>query len=323
MLYLAARVRTLREPFDMFFCDLVAHTVPVLKLSSPKPVVFYCHHPDSLLATQRGGLYRLYRWPIDWTEQHSMARADKVLVNSRFTAQVLADTLPLVGAADVVYPGVPVEGSATHAADIETDTFNVLCFSRYERKKNVLLAIDTLTALRALLPAAELARVRLVIAGGYDARLRDNREVFEELELRARESGLGAQIRFVRSPDDAQRDALLHGCQCLLFTAENEHFGYVPVEAMAAGKPVISAASGGPLETIEDGETGFLCAPEATLFAQRLAQLAQQPALCRRLGDNGRRRVEQRFSRRAFAGRLASIVESVAAAQARSGSARR
>jgi alpha-1,3/alpha-1,6-mannosyltransferase len=44
----------------------------------------------------------------------------------------------------------------------------------------------------------------------------------------------------------------------LLYTPANEHFGIVPIEAMHLGCVVIACNSGGPLESIEDGETGFL-----------------------------------------------------------------
>ena len=43
-----------------------------------------------------------------------------------------------------------------------------------------------------------------------------------------------------------------------LYTPVGEHFGIVPLEAMAAGVPVIAMASGGPLETVKNGETGYL-----------------------------------------------------------------
>jgi alpha-1,3/alpha-1,6-mannosyltransferase len=314
MLYLSLRVRLRRERFDAFFCDLVAHAVPALKLWGHVPVIFYCHYPDSLLATARGGLYRLYRWPIDWCEERSMATADEVLVNSEFTARVLARTLPRVARAEVVYPGVALDADpATSTAPDPSDTFTILCLSRFELKKNLRLAIDSLLALRSLLSAAEFARMRLVIAGGYDERLRDSRALFSGLERLSETSGMAAQIQLVRSPKDAEREALMRGCQCVVFTAENEHFGYVPVEAMAAGKPVVAVASGGPLETMQDGETGFLCAPEAQAFALCLARLVREPELRRRYGAQGRARVHQHFSRQTFGARLGSIVERMVA----------
>ena len=51
---------------------------------------------------------------------------------------------------------------------------------------------------------------------------------------------------------------LLQKSDVNLYTPVGEHFGIVPLEAMAAGVPVIAMASGGPLETVKNGETGYL-----------------------------------------------------------------
>ncbi|CAF1914259.1 unnamed protein product, partial [Brassica napus] len=45
-------------------------------------------------------------------------------------------------------------------------------------------------------------------------------------------------------------------------SSKDEHFGIVPLEAMVAYKPVIACNSGGPMETVKNGVTGYLC--EAT-----------------------------------------------------------
>lgn len=85
---------------------------------------------------------------------------------------------------------------------------------------------------------------------------------------------ISAQVRLVASFSDAQRSALLAAAACVLYTPENEHFGIVPLEAMAAGRPVVACDSGGPKETVVDGTTGFLCPPEPAAFAAAMARLA-------------------------------------------------
>lgn len=44
----------------------------------------------------------------------------------------------------------------------------------------------------------------------------------------------------------------------LVYTPVNEHFGITPLEAMAAGRPVIACNTGGPCETVIHGQTGIL-----------------------------------------------------------------
>jgi glycosyltransferase involved in cell wall biosynthesis len=68
------------------------------------------------------------------------------------------------------------------------------------------------------------------------------------------------------------------------------------LEAMAAGKPVVAARSGGTPEVVVDGETGLLYRPgDVTALRETLIRLAGDPALRRQLGEAGRARVVEHF----------------------------
>ncbi len=82
------------------------------------------------------------------------------------------------------------------------------------------------------------------------------------------------QVILIRSFTDAERSALLTAAAAVIYTPTNEHFGIVPLEAMAAGRPVLACNSGGPTESVLHGRTGFLAEPEAAAFASAMAQLA-------------------------------------------------
>ena len=82
------------------------------------------------------------------------------------------------------------------------------------------------------------------------------------------------QITLIRSFTDAERSALLAAAAAVVYTPTNEHFGIVPLEAMAAGRPVLACNSGGPKESVLHGQTGFLAEPDAAAFAKAMAQLA-------------------------------------------------
>jgi len=98
-------------------------------------------------------------------------------------------------------------------------------------------------------------------------------------------------------------------CLCVVHAATQEHFGYVPIEAMAAGRPVVVADSGGPAETVVEGVTGFVRSPTAEAFADALARLIVDPAASRNMGRAGREHVLARFSRHAFGLRLERLLE--------------
>jgi len=76
-----------------------------------------------------------------------------------------------------------------------------------------------------------------------------------------------------------------------------EPFGIINLEAMACGTPVVASAVGGILETVVDGETGFLVPPaEPKALADAINRLIRDENMRRQFGKNGRRRVEDYFS---------------------------
>jgi alpha-1,3/alpha-1,6-mannosyltransferase len=318
MAWLALGLRGLRPRPDVVVCDLVAHAIPLARIAGDAPVVLYCHHPDRFLASAGGDLYRWYRAPIDRLEAFGTARATRVLVNSRYTATRFRDAFPgLAAEPDVVHPGVDVLPCPDLGLD-GTGPVTILAMARFDPRKNLMLAIDALGALAARLSPAAFAPVRLVIAGGYASRLREQRDGVIDLERRAALLGLADHVSIVRSPSEDERLALLSVARCVVHTATDEHFGYVPVEAMAAGRPVVAARSGGPAETVIDGETGFLCAPTPEAFGEALARLVTDPECAARMGRTGRRRVAEEFSREAFGRRFTALLTEVdASARAR------
>ncbi|HEX2658347.1 MAG TPA: glycosyltransferase, partial [Polyangia bacterium] len=257
------------DAFDVVVADLIPYGLPLLRglraagLGSSTKLVYYCHYPDQLLAPPRAGLYRLYRKPFDALEVPAMRAADRVICNSHFTARALAGLGG--GDAAVVYPGVDIQ---KHAAvpELRGDETTVLVLGRFDRRKNVPLALDAVARLRATAPAA-FARVRLVVAGGLDPRQPEDAAVAAALTEQARRLGIADKVTLRASPSERERLDLLASSLCVLHAAIDEHFGLVPVEAMSAARPVVAVANAGPLETIVDGTTGFLRQPNPDAFA--------------------------------------------------------
>eukprot|EP01034_Spumella_vulgaris_P033406 gene33406-41221_t len=178
--------------------------------------------------------------------------------------------------------------------------------NRYERKKNISLALDAANHLKTRLlkdssdvyDTSRRSRILLVVAGGYDVRVRENVEYLLELishcELAdiphkyvqsltyqnndgvrhkhtplpcSNACGVSVDIVFRVSISSDERTALLLRASGLLYTPDCEHFGIVPLEAMYLSTPVIAVNSGGPRETVLDGKTGYLCEQNAREFA--------------------------------------------------------
>jgi len=67
----------------------------------------------------------------------------------------------------------------------------------------------------------------------------------------------GETIEFLGAIDDKELAELYKNARALLYPVEDEDFGMVPVEAMAFGTPVIAHQSGGPKETVKEGQNGL------------------------------------------------------------------
>ena len=110
--------------------------------------------------------------------------------------------------------------------------------------------------------------------GGYDSQEQENISYHNELVLLAESYNLqtatvrnmvtamsvpdNIEVLFLLSVPAQLKYTLLETARLLIYTPSNEHFGIVPLEAMIAGVPVLAANSGGPLETIIEGATGWL-----------------------------------------------------------------
>lgn len=305
------------QELDLIFCDLISIANPILKLAKNKPkILFYCHHPDMLLTKPGNALKTLYRMPINYLEEITTGCSDAILVNSKYTGRVFKETFKkLAVIPDVLYPSLNTDYfdkmSKTVQANIDNipeNSFVLLSINRYERKKNLALALKAFKLLETNLTKQEWDRAHLIMVGGYDPKVLENVEHFDELSLIAENLNIKEKTTFLRSPNDEFKIKLLKRCQILIYTPENEHFGIVPLEAMYLGKPVVAVNSGGPTETIINEQTGFLCEPDEHFFANALAKIIKDPSIGEKMGELGKKRVQQRFSFEAFTTKLEAIV---------------
>ncbi len=75
-----------------------------------------------------------------------------------------------------------------------------------------------------------------------------------------------------------------------------EPFGFVPIESMACGTPVIAIKEGGVRESIEDGRTGLLVERDEQKFTEAIQYLLNRPKLCSEMGQQGIKTVMQKWT---------------------------
>ena len=108
----------------------------------------------------------------------------------------------------------------------------------------------------------------------------------EEIEVQRPKAQ--SNIKFVGRPTDEQKAKLYQTAKALVFAAE-EDFGIVPVEAQAAGRPVIAYGVGGATESVVDGVTGVLFKPQTAealgKAVERSSQTVWNPTAIRRQAE--------------------------------------
>ncbi len=115
--------------------------------------------------------------------------------------------------------------------------------------------------------------------------------------------GLSEKVTFLGVKRDLEKYAYFAACDIFCFPSyfEAESFGLVLVEAMQFAKPVVSTRWRGIPSVVEDGVNGYLVEPrDPSAVADRLALLIADQELRERMGREGRRIFEQRFTLERF-----------------------
>ncbi|MBV8953701.1 MAG: glycosyltransferase family 4 protein [Solirubrobacterales bacterium] len=131
--------------------------------------------------------------------------------------------------------------------------------------------------------------IRLVIAGDADFRGND----FELVSRMLTDRKLRDRVELLTGwlPERRKLDLFAH-CLGVLFPPYDEDYGYVTLEGFRACKPVITCTdSGGPLELVEHGISGFVADPDPRSIAEAIDQLAADRRHAARMGRNGRERI--------------------------------
>ncbi len=148
---------------------------------------------------------------------------------------------------------------------------------------------------------------KLVIAGYVDEK---STGYLQELKDMVPE---GITVEFVEKPDEQTLKALYKNAAFCLFTPLNEDWGIVPLESMTQGKAVIANASGGPLESIINKETGYLChVDDIQGWANAIRRLASNPDLQTKMGVAAHQHVKQ-FTWEQFVYRIDEVVTGLTA----------
>ena len=250
-----------------------------------RPVVVMIHHGQ-----ERYGGNRLEKYVID--------KADRVVCNSRYTAEAILRYFKPRDCS-LIPPGVDVEMFKPQEIDPAGDFFKrlgipaqgavVLAMGRHIGWKGFDYLIEAAARLKRRSPFC-------LVIGGQGP---------ETGNLKKKVAGLGLSesVVFVGGISNHEMPRLYNRAtifaQPSIVDAQGntEGLGVVILEAMACGLACVASAVGGIPDIVRDGYNGILTPPsDAAALAEAIARLLNDPAMNRRMGENGRRFVVENYA---------------------------
>jgi glycosyltransferase involved in cell wall biosynthesis len=251
---------------------------------------YYLKHPQKIvwLLHQHRAVYELYDTPygessadrqarnlrveICRRDTQALGRAKAVYANSQRVAERLMQYNQV--ASSPLYHPPPDVARFYSGAQLPYIFFP----SRLEELKRQELLIRAMARVRA--PAVAL------LAGTGGAR--------PALERTISELGIHEKVKLLGKVTREEMFELYANSTAVFFGPLDEDLGYVTMEAMLSSKPVITCKdSGGPVEFVIDGQTGFVVDPHEEAVAEAIDRLFSDRALARDLGQSGRTRFDE------------------------------
>jgi glycosyltransferase involved in cell wall biosynthesis len=224
-----------------------------------------------------------------------MGQADAIVGVSRFVAESVVDMGYPEGKIHWILNGIDasrwdptLDGSAVRQElSIEADEVVLAIVSRMFHWKGHLELVRALARVRR-----ETLRFKLLIVGADDLRGAPGRgSLTAELRALIADSGMEQQVIFAGFRSDIP--SVLAASDIYAMPTFEEPCAVAFLEAMAMARPIVALRSGGTPEIVADGLCGLLSEPaDIEALATNLARLIQEPGTRRRMGANGRLRVE-------------------------------
>lgn len=222
---------------------------------------------------------------------------DRVIVNSRATKRTMLSRTPWFpdDKAGVIYNGIDVapynqliarrdeiRASLRRELGAKEDAPVIVLVGELNERKGQMHIIRAAPVVLERFPDAHF-----VFAGEGDAR--------EKIERGIAALGLGSHFTLTGFREDVPE--ILVGSDVLVLPSRVEGFGYVLVEAMAAGLPVVASNTSSIPEIVEEGVTGYLHPiGDIEVLSGHVCALLSNPERARRMGHRGRSAVANRFN---------------------------
>ena len=252
-----------------------------------------------------------------WMEDEVIMRSYRLIAPSKACAETVAHRLGFdPGTVTVIPHGIPITEPFTDAYPACDSSLpsgpRVLFVGRLESRKGLLALIRAIPRVLAQLPVATFALMGEDSYAGSAELAREGNAAtsFKQQLLLALPVRYWPQVQFLGLCDDQTREHMMASCHVIVAPSLHESFGFIYLQAMARGKPVIGCRVGGVPEVVDDGISGLLIPPDdPEALAEAILRLLADPALRHRLGAAARQAVKERFSASVMVDRTLAVYE--------------
>jgi len=298
MITFGSAIKKIPERFDHLLIS-TAGMAETMVFRNKMEKTCYCHTPLRIALPEFRQLYRkkvrkalrpLLKIGIPFyniVEKASWKRFNNIIANSQNTKErIISKGLNKAKNIEIVHPGAEIENNTT--GDFENYFFYPSRFHHYKRQE---LAIEAFQK-------ADLDDFKLVLAGSAQ-----DKKYVQKLREKA-----GKNIEIKTDVPDQEWRNLYRNCYTVLFLAENEDWGIIPIEAGSFSKPTLAVNEGGPTESVIEDVTGHLVEPNPEAIAEKIKTMAANKEKTMEMGKKAREE-SKKYSWENFTKKIDEIIE--------------
>lgn len=280
----------------------IASEYALAAAASGRPWLLTLHGIRYLEAALRPGLLNRYRgWFTKRDEVRIVRSAPHLISISPFVEQTFAQVIR-----GPVYTIENPVAEAFFTLAPQPQRYQLLYAGRLIPRKDL---VTLLQAFAQVLQQAPTATLRL--AGGYPEHP-EGVAYYQQLRAFVQQAGLTHAVTFLGELDEAALHREYAQCQALVLASTLETAPMVVMQAMAAGKAVVSTDAGGVRYLVEEGGSGFVVPiGQPAALATALLQLLNNEARTAQMAQRGRALATTRFRASVVAERTCAVYEEI------------
>jgi glycogen(starch) synthase len=286
----AKKVSRINCEFDIIQSSEYGGEAFFFALRKKYPLITRLATPYFLIERMNGKVFVGPRPLFNWMEKKQTLLSDGVFTSTRAIAEAVTDEWEIdVSAVEIIPNSVDVSrivelGKGEPGPDISAGDDYLLYFGRLEERKGIHILARALPEVFRAFP-----HIKMVFVGSDDGYRGSSMKEHIESTLRK----FSKQIVFIDNLAQKDLFPIVRGARMVVLPSLWEAFGFVCVEAMALGRPVIASSGSGFQEIIEDNASGYLVEPgNSRLLAEKIISCLQDSEALLQVSEAARQRAQ-------------------------------